>query len=377
MNNRTSVRSCDPATYYPVHPVRGLVMKIAKLMGALLLITTTGNSMATELYGGAVTGMTEAEIRELFPAVDAADNVLPILPGATKSLVLMEAEIFGQSFKTDFYFAESGLVQIVLVNKTLDKKRQVRKACTEIRSTLVAEYGDATTARVTKSSLGNSEHFIYGADDLVVRLTCHAPYWPLRMVFQSRKWMDEQSPFGLSMGMTIEELLPYVKEPIPEDVTESEVAGLGEVIVLEAPLSHVPQMPAGEGELNFRIRASKDNGLCFIMATLSIVEDKGMEYLFSKADLTPNQNLFGTPSDIGGMFGEYKFSFFPKPASLVASDMWVTTVADKLPGSIDKMVYVWGSLRIDGVKKHVESVQIQFTNSHTCGLSRDDLEGLE
>lgn len=352
-------------------------MKVAKLMAALLLIATVGNSSATELFGGAHTGMTEAEIRDLFPAVDAADNVLPILPGATKSLVFMEAEYFGQSFNTEFYFADSGLVQIVLVNKTLEKKRQIRKACTELKSAVTAEYGEATTARVTKSSLGNSEHFIYGADDLVVRLTCHAPYWPLRMVFQSRKWMDEHSPFGLSMGMSIEELLPYVKEPIPEGVVESEVAGFGETIVLEAPLSHVPQMPTGEGKLNFRIRASKNNGLCFIMATLSVVEDKGWEYLFSKADLTPNQNLFGTPSDIGGMFGEYKFSFFPKPTSLVSSDMWVTTVEDKLPGSIDKMVYVWGSVRVDGVKKHVESLQIQFTNSHTCGLSRDDLEGFE
>ena len=102
-----------------------------------------------------------------------------------------------------------------------------------------------------------------------------------------------------------------------------------------------------------------------------------MEYLFSMANLMPNQDLFGTPTDVGGMFGDVKFSIFPTPTAAASSDMWVTTAEDKLPGSIDKMVYLRGSVRVDGVKKHVESLQIQFTNSHTCGLSRNDLEGFK
>ena len=352
-------------------------MNIGKISFCLMLVVVVENARATELWSGASVGMSKAEVQKLLPATVTSENDGLALPGATNGLVLSETEFFGYPFATEFYFSDEGLMQVVLVNNSLNKKRQIRKACTELKTLLVDDFGDATASRTTKSLLGKSDHSIYSEEDLVVRLTCDAPFWPLRIVFQSRTWTDEHSPFGLSMGMSIEELLPYLKEPIPEGVLESEVAGSGEAIVFEAPLSHVPEIPAGEGELNFRIRVSKDNGLCFIKATLSVVEDKGMEYLFSKASLMPNQDLFGTPSDIGGMFGEYKFSFLPKPTSRASSDMWVTTVEDKLPGSIDKMVYLWGSVRIDGVKKHVESLQIQFTNSHTCGLSRDDLEGFE
>jgi len=225
--------------------------------------------------------------------------------------------------------------------------------------------------------LGNSDHSIYELDDLVVRLTCESPFFPLRLSFQSREWMDQQSPFGLSMGMTIEELLPYLDEPIPEEFSSDEAGEPGTALVLDARLSHVPNMPQGDGNLGFRIRASKGNGLCSIHASMSIVEDKGMEYLFAMASLMPNRDLLGTPTEVGGMFGAYKFSFIPKPVSSVLSEMWLTTAEDKLPGSIDKMVYRSGSGRLDGVKMHIESVEIQFVNSFTCGLSRNDLEGFE
>ena len=353
------------------------MMKPWNLMWTAFLLAAPNIGAATELYNGASTGMTEAQIRELFPAAVAADNEMPILPGATKALVLSESEQFGQHFRNEFYFSDAGLVQIVLVNDSLEKKRQIRKACTNLKSALVDEYGEATTSRVTKSMSGKSNHSIHEVDDLVVRLTCEAPFWPLRMSFQSRTWLDEQSPFGLSMGMSIEELLPYMEEPLPEEIEAPDGDDNTTDIVFEGPLSHVPNLPAGDGDLNFRVRASQRNGLCSVKATLSIEEDKGMEYLFSKANLMPNQDLFGTPVDIGGMFGEYKFSFFPTRTPMASSDMWVTTVEDKLPGSIDKMVYLWGSVQVDGVKTHVESLQIQFTNSPTCGLSRTDLEGFD
>ncbi len=352
----------------------GTVVDRKQLLSLLVVLISASPAVATELWRGATVGMTESDIQGLFPEAGKPDSGRPFLSGATQHLSLPEVEYSEQQFEAEFYFGKSGLVQVALVNREIEKARQIRKVCKALKSTLTGSYGDATRERVIRSYLGKRQYSIYEQDRLFVRLICETPFEPLRIIFQSREYVDEFAPFGLPQSTSIDEIVELMSEPPSTgDDTLSDADDAVTDIVLEARLINVPRRPLGEGKLHFKVRASKSNGLCFIQATLEIPEEKNFEHIFKAASLRPSQDLFGVPTNVGGASAGFKFSFFPTRTSPFSSHSWSATANETLPGSVDKVVHISGNREIDGTKTYVEIVQYLYANKGTCGLSRDDM----
>lgn len=344
----------------------------------MVVLISASPAVATELWGGVTVGMTESDIQGLFPEAGKPDSGRPFLSGATQHLFLPEVEYSEQQFEAEFYFGESGLVQVALVNRKIEKTRQIRKACNALKSTLTGNYGDATTERVTKSYSGRRQYSIYEQDQLFVRLTCETKFAPLRIIFQSREYVNDFAPFGLPQNTSIDEIVELMSEPLSKgDDSLSDADDAATDIVLETSLISVPRRPQGEGKLHFKARASKRNGLCFIQATFEIPEEKNFEHLFKGASLSPSQDLFGVPTYVGGASAGFKFSFFPTRTSPYSSHTWIATPNETLPGSLDKVVHITGNREVDGIKNYIEMVQYLYANKGTCGLSRDDMLEIE
>jgi hypothetical protein len=345
-----------------------------QLLSLMVVLISASPAVATKLWGGATVGMTESDIQGLFPEAGKPDSGRPFLSGATQHLSLPEVEFSEQQFEAEFYFAESGLVQVALVNRKIEKKRQIRRVCEALKSTLIGNYGEATTERVTKSYSGTRQYSIYEQDQLFVRLICDTGLASLRIIFQSRDFVDEFAPFGLPQSTSIDEIVELMSEPPSKgDDTLNDADDAVTDIVLETSLMDVPRRPQGKGKLHFKARASKRNGLCFIQATFEIPEEKNFEHIFKGASLSPSQDLFGVPTQVGGASAGFKFSFFPTRTSPYSSHTWSATANETLPGSLDKVVHITGNREIDGTKNYIEIVQYLYANKGTCELSRDDM----
>ena len=347
-----------------------------KQLTLLLVIVGLGNAaLAAELWRGATAGMSEADIVDLFPESAKRERGRPFLPGATLSLYLPEVEFSSYQFEAEFYFSDSGLVQVALVNRKIEKRRQFRKACEALESALKSEYGRATTGRITKSIWGKQQYAVFGRDGLLVKLTCDVSgIRPLRVVFQSERFVEEFEPFGLPVGMPFDEIVELMPEqPSMDPDIPAEATDLATDTVLVSSLVDVPRRPRGTGDLRFKVRVSKRYGLCFIKATVAVREEKNFEHIFKAASLMPSRDLFGIPTEIGGLSAPFKLSLLPTPIPLVSSESWRTTADEPLPGSVDMLVHMTVSAKVNGKKTHIESVQYLFTNMATCGLTRDDI----
>jgi hypothetical protein len=345
-----------------------------QLLSLMVVLISAIPAVATELWGGATVGMAESDIQGLFPEAGKPDSGRPFLPGTTQLLSLPEVEYAEHQFEAEFYFGTSGLVQVALVNRKIEKARQINKACNALNSTLTENYGDATTERVTKSSSGKHQYSIYEQDRLFVRLSCEAPFTALRIVFQSRDFVEKFAPFGLPQDTSIDEIIELMSEPPSMgDETLSGADDAAADIALEAQLANVPRRPPGEGKLRFKVRASKRNGLCFVQATLEIPEEENFGHLFKAASLSPSNDIFGVPTNVGGASAGFEFSFFPTQTSPFSSDTWSATANEALPGSLDQVVHISGNREVDGIINYVQIVQYLYANQGTCGLSRDDM----
>ena len=178
-------------------------MRLGATIAAGFLIFVSSPVFAVALWQDANGGMSEADIRAIYPRVIKPDNSRPYLPGAILELQLSNTEFADQSFNADFYFNDNGLVQVALVNRTLKKKRQIREACDAVKSALNSDYGSATSERIIKSIWGKQQYSIYEKGELRVNLTCEGRHMPLRIVFQTASFADQIAPFGLPIGLPV------------------------------------------------------------------------------------------------------------------------------------------------------------------------------
>ncbi len=347
-----------------------------KQLTLLLVIVGVGNSaLAAELWRGATAGMSQADIVDLFPDSAKRERGRPFLPGATLSLYLPEVEFSSYQFEAEFYFSDSGLVQVALVNRKIEKRRQFRKACEAFKSALNSEYGRATTERIAKTGWGRHQYAVFKRDRLLVKLSCDmSGFLPLRVVFQSAQFVEEFAPFGLPVGMPFDEIVELMPEqPSMDPDISARATDLATDTVVVSSLVDVPHRPQGNGDLHFEVRMSKRYGLCFIKATLAVPEEKNFEHILKAASLMPSPDLFGSPTKRGGIYAPFKLSLLPKPIVFTISDSWITTADETLPGSVDMLVYLVSSAKINGKKARIAIVQYLFTNMATRGLTREDV----
>ena len=328
---------------------------------------------AVELWGNTHASMTVEEVQTIFPGATKPDNDRPRLPNADKHLIVAGIDLVSLQFEAEFYFASSGLVQVALHSNTIEKSREVKKACAALKGELTQRHGTAIVDREVKSSSEKEQYAVYKQEELVVKLQCGTKRGVIRIAYQSQDYVDAFEPFGLRAGMSIEELTAWMREPPVVEEHSLDESDPSSDVVLVALLKDVPIRPVGEGKLTFEIRASKRNGLCFINAILNIPETKDFSYLFTRASVDPAGDLFGSPAVFGGFSAPFKFSIIPLNSPSFSSRAWLATETEPLPGSIDTVVYMWMTKTVDKEKIFVEGVRYLFSNMESCGLTRESL----
>ncbi len=329
---------------------------------------------AVELWGDTHAGMTVEEVQTIFPGAAKPDNDRPRLPNADMRLTVAGIDLVSQQFEAEFYFDSAGLVQVALHSNTIEKSREVKKACAALKGEITQGYGTAIVDREVKSSNGKDQYAVYKQEELVVKLWCNKKFGVIRIVYQSQDYLRAFEPFGLRAGMSIEELTAWMPEPPVMEENSLHESDASSDVVLVALLKDVPIRPAGEGKLTFEIRASKRHGLCFVNAILNIPVTKDFSYLFEGASVEPARDLFGGPSVLGGFSAPFKFSIVPLSSPNFSSEAWLATETEPLPGSIDTVVYMWMTKNVDGEKIYVAGVRYLFSNMESCGLTRKSLK---